>query len=45
MANQTCPVCKMEQHEWKDNNGEGYAKDGQTYCCQGCAEKTGCTCR
>ena len=25
--------------------GEGYTHEGQTWCCQGCAEGTGCTCR
>ena len=24
--------------------GEGYTHDNETYCCQGCAEGTGCTC-
>jgi hypothetical protein len=31
----------MIKNEWP---GEGYTHDGQTYCCQGCAEGTGCTC-
>ena len=25
--------------------GEGYSHEGESYCCQGCAEGTGCTCR
>ena len=45
MAEQTCPACGMPQREWKENHGKGYTKDGQTYCCQGCAEQTGCTCQ
>lgn len=36
-----CPACGMERDEWPD---VGYSKDGQLYCCQGCAEGTGCTC-
>jgi hypothetical protein len=36
-----CPGCGMVKNEWP---GEGYTHDGQTYCCQGCAEATGCTC-
>ena len=24
--------------------GEGYTHEGETFCCQGCAEGTGCTC-
>jgi hypothetical protein len=31
----------MIKNEWP---GEGYSHDGQSYCCQGCAEGTGCTC-
>jgi hypothetical protein len=31
----------MAKHEWP---GEGYSEGGQTYCCQGCAEGTGCLC-
>src|SRR5690348_3128890 len=36
-----CPGCKMVKNTWP---GEGYSHEGQTYCCQGCAEGTGCTC-
>ena len=36
-----CPGCRMVKNEWP---GEGYAHDGETYCCQGCAEGTGCIC-
>jgi len=36
-----CPGCRMIKNEWP---GEGYTHDGETYCCQGCAESTGCTC-
>jgi hypothetical protein len=32
----------MVKNDWP---GEGYTHEGQTYCCQGCAEGTGCTCR
>ena len=45
MAQQTCPQCGMQQAEWKGNGGRGVSKDGRTYCCEGCAENTGCTCR
>ena len=38
----TCPGCGMIKNEWP---GEGYTHDNQTYCCQGCAEGTGCTCK
>ncbi len=36
-----CPGCRMVKNEWP---GEGYTHEGETYCCQGCAEGTGCTC-
>ena len=36
-----CPGCGMAKNAWP---GEGYTHEGQTYCCQGCAEGTGCTC-
>ena len=44
MAQQRCPRCGMTKEEWKGNAGQGVTKDGQTYCCQGCADDTGCTC-
>jgi hypothetical protein len=31
----------MKKNEWL---GEGCTHEGETYCCQGCAEGTGCTC-
>src|SRR5213592_617142 len=34
-----CPGCTMVKNEWP---GEGYTHEGETYCCQGCAEGTGC---
>lgn len=37
-----CPGCGMLKNQWP---GEGYTHEGQTWCCQGCAEGTGCTCR
>jgi hypothetical protein len=36
-----CPGCAMIKNEWP---GEGYSHEGQSYCCQGCAEDTGCLC-
>jgi len=41
---QTCPNCGMEKEEWHGNNGEGFKMGDATYCCQGCATGTGCTC-
>lgn len=39
--NLTCPACGMELTKGRAG---GFVRDGQTYCCQGCAEGTGCTC-
>ena len=36
-----CPGCGMIKNEWP---GEGYTHEGESYCCQGCAEGTGCNC-
>jgi hypothetical protein len=36
-----CPGCAMIKNDWP---GEGYSHEGETYCCQGCAEGKGCTC-
>ena len=36
-----CPGCGMIKNDWP---GEGYTHEGETYCCQGCAERTGCIC-
>jgi hypothetical protein len=37
-----CPGCGMIKNQWP---GEGYTHEQETYCCQGCAEGTGCTCQ
>ena len=42
---QTCAQCGMIQGEWRGNDGSGHDADGQTYCCEGCYDATGCTCR
>jgi hypothetical protein len=39
----TCPGCGMPQRSWPDE--QGFRRDGQPYCCRGCAEGTGCTCK
>lgn len=47
MANQQqqqCPNCGMPQSAWQGNNGQDFTLGDQTYCCQGCATGTGCTC-
>ena len=39
-----CPGCGMPRNEWAGNAGEGEKKEGRVYCCEGCAEGTGCDC-
>jgi hypothetical protein len=41
---QNCANCGMPKDEWRGNNGQGFQMAGKTYCCQGCAAGTGCTC-
>jgi hypothetical protein len=45
MAQQACPKCGMAKDQWKENGGQGVSQGGQTYCCSGCANGTGCTCK
>ena len=40
----TCPGCGMATSVWKGNGGQGVPKDGATYCCEDCANGTGCIC-
>ena len=44
-SGQTCANCGMAKEEWRGNNGEGFQMGESTYCCQGCAIGTGCTCQ
>src|SRR5262249_39108142 len=45
-SHEKCPRCGMPREWWDESQGrDGYRIDGMTYCCQGCAEGTGCTCR
>jgi len=39
-----CSRCGMSKEEWSGNHGKGVIESGETYCCKGCAEDTGCTC-
>jgi hypothetical protein len=39
-----CPRCGMDKAGWTGNDARGYDFQGQTYCCEGCAKNTGCTC-
>jgi hypothetical protein len=37
-----CPNCGMPKDEWP--NPAGYTDGDETFCCEGCADGTGCTC-
>jgi hypothetical protein len=39
-----CSRCAMTKEEWSGNHGRGVIEAGEVYCCQGCADDTGCTC-
>ena len=41
MMEDTCAKCGLPRSAWTD---DGYDAEGETYCCRGCAEGTGCTC-
>ena len=36
-----CPECGAARTEWR---GAGITRNGERYCCDGCADGTGCTC-
>ena len=40
-SNTLCPNCGMDL---ADRKTEGFVANGETFCCRGCAEGTGCTC-
>ena len=40
-VNLACPECRMDLRKAPQG---GFTKYGDTYCCRGCAEGTGCTC-
>ena len=37
----SCPRCRLPVSLW---TGQGFTRRGNIYCCQGCAEGTGCIC-
>lgn len=42
---QTCERCGVVKSEWSENGGQGIRMENKTYCCEGCAENTGCECQ
>jgi len=43
-AEDQCPTCGRARSEWRADNSLGFSKNGQTYCCEGCATGGHCTC-
>jgi hypothetical protein len=41
MTDQNCPNCGADMGQAQKNT---FSKEGDSYCCRGCAEGTGCTC-
>ncbi len=39
---EVCPTCGVPRSEWLT---EGVSKAGTKYCCEGCAQGTGCICQ
>jgi hypothetical protein len=40
---QACPTCGMDSQKWSQE-GQGFKKDDQQYCCSDCANGQGCNC-
>lgn len=40
-VNLNCPRCGINL---ADKRAIGFVREGETYCCQGCADGTGCAC-
>jgi hypothetical protein len=45
MNERRCPNCLVSREDWPDDADGGYLKDGAVFCCRGCGEGTGCTCK
>jgi hypothetical protein len=39
-----CSRCGMERAGWTGNDGQGILAQDQVFCCEGCANNTGCVC-
>jgi len=44
MTDKSCPTCGVNLAEARQIGCETYTKEGDLYCCKGCADGTGCTC-
>jgi hypothetical protein len=45
MAEDICAGCGIESSEWQGNQGKGFMKNDQLYCCRDCAEDIECNCQ
>ena len=39
-----CPGCGRPEQLWGGGGAGFLSDDGNSYCCAGCAQQTGCTC-
>ena len=44
MKERKCDVCGMPARDWKGNNGRGVSREGEIFCCEGCAFGGPCIC-
>lgn len=44
LQEQVCLNCGMLESDWKGDQGRGFWVGSKPYCCEGCAENTGCIC-
>jgi hypothetical protein len=40
-----CPNCGMPREDWPDGAQGGYLEGDTVYCCRGCIQGPGCTCK
>jgi hypothetical protein len=44
LLEEICIGCGVPRNRWRGNNGRGYWKGEETYCCKDCAEGIECAC-
>jgi hypothetical protein len=42
-SGEPCPRCGLQSEHWA-NNGQGYQDGAVCFCCEGCAQQSGCKC-
>jgi len=40
----TCLICGLSRRDWRVNDGRGFIRGEQPYCCKACADGQGCQC-